>query len=914
MTPTVPSEDTSPSTKPGLLGRVFSAFETLAYYHPWWVLSVSLILAALSLWFTATHLQFNTLREDLISRDIKFNVLYQKYRESFKDFDGMIVVVEGERSEEMKQFADQLVERLQSRPEISSEIYYKVDTEYFKDKSLLFLEPDALEQLEGKLRSHQDFLEQVNASPGLNTLLRSLNREISAGVVDSLLTDMLGTEDDENEKDDTADLGLLISLLGQMTRHLEGDTVYHSPWGTFLSEENNPLREDGYLVSDDERLLFILLNPQETEGDFAGSKNAIEGIRAIARELAPDFPDVQVGMTGGEVISSDEMFTTHADVKNASKYALTGVALLFILFYRRVTEPLLAVFTLIVSIAWAMGYTTLSVGHLNIISVVFTTILIGLGIDFGIHILCRYREERRLGNGSCLSMRNTLQQTGRGNLAGAVTTAIAFGAMVFTDFIGIVELGIIAAGGIVLCLLGMVLLLPALISLEERWRKPVYTQPERVGKRDAMFEKMYSHYYLIIFVSLGILLGCGFVSKDLHFDYNLLNMQAKGTEAVHYEMKIIENAKRASWNAALIADDIQDAKRKHRVLKGMPSVGKVESLLTAIPDNQEARIRNVKALAPFIDTFQVEPEDEPFSLRAIQATMKKIRFKLRKKEKEGEQDDVYEASRRAKQLDEALKNTDPETATTRLKNFSRALFVDYRQKIADLKRSVHPSPVKVEELPQDLKDRFVSADGKYLLLVYPNINIWEREEMEKFLYEMRRIDPDVTGNAVHMFESSQLMIDGYVNAGLYALAAIFLYLMLTLRNLKTTMLVLIPTFAGAVLTLGLMRLTGIQFNMANLVILPLILGIGVVDGVHIMHRCRESSDCGTNVISKSTGQAVILTSLTTMIGFGSLMVADHQGVYSVGLVLTLGVGSCMITSITLLPALMKLCWARGWKI
>jgi uncharacterized protein len=545
---------------------------------------------------------------------------------------------------------------------------------------------------------------------------------------------------------------------------------------------------------------------------------------------------------------------------------------------------------------------------------VFTTILIGLGIDFGIHILCRYREERRLGNGSCLSMRNTLQQTGRGNLAGAVTTAIAFGAMVFTDFIGIVELGIIAAGGIVLCLLGMVLLLPALISLEERWRKPVYTQPERVGKRDAMFEKMYSHYYLIIFVSLGILLGCGFVSKDLHFDYNLLNMQAKGTEAVHYEMKIIENAKRASWNAALIADDIQDAKRKHRVLKGMPSVGKVESLLTAIPDNQEARIRNVKALAPFIDTFQVEPEDEPFSLRAIQATMKKIRFKLRKKEKEGEQDDVYEASRRAKQLDEALKNTDPETATTRLKNFSRALFVDYRQKIADLKRSVHPSPVKVEELPQDLKDRFVSADGKYLLLVYPNINIWEREEMEKFLYEMRRIDPDVTGNAVHMFESSQLMIDGYVNAGLYALAAIFLYLMLTLRNLKTTMLVLIPTFAGAVLTLGLMRLTGIQFNMANLVILPLILGIGVVDGVHIMHRCRESSDCGTNVISKSTGQAVILTSLTTMIGFGSLMVADHQGVYSVGLVLTLGVGSCMITSITLLPALMKLCWARGWKI
>ncbi len=914
MSSTVPPKKPTPSSKPGPLDRVFNAFETLAYYHPWWVLSVSLILAALSLWFTATHLQFNTLREDLISRDIKFDVVYQQYRERFKDFDGMIVVVEGEQPDAMKQFADQLVERLQSQSEISSEIYYKVDTGYFNDKSLLFLEPDALEQLEDKLRSHQDFLEQVNASPGLNTLLTSLNREISAGVVDTLLTDLLGTEDEEEEKGGAADLGLLISLLGQMTRHVEGDTGYRSPWGTFLAEQNHPLREEGYLVSDDESLLFILLNPQETEGDFAGSKNAIEGIRAIVRDLAPGFPKVKVGMTGGEVISSDEMFTTHSDVKNASKYALTGVALLFIIFYRRVTEPLLAVFTLLVSIAWAMGYTTLAVGHLNIISVVFTTILIGLGIDFGIHILCRYREERRMGNEAYLAMRNTLQQTGRGNLAGAVTTAIAFGAMVFTDFVGIVELGIIAAGGIVLCLLGMVLLLPALISIEERWRKPVYTLPERVEKRDALFEKMYSHYYLIIFVSLGLLIGCGYVSKDLYFDYNLLNMQAKGTEAVQYEMKIIENAKRASWNAALVADNIEDAKAKYRVLKDMPSVGKVESLLTAIPENQEARIRKVTTLAPLIDPFQVEPEDEPFSLRAIQATMKKVRFKLRKKEKEGTQDDVYEASRQARQLDEALQNTDPETAATRLKEFSRTLFADYRKKIADLKRSVHPTPVKVEELPQDLRDRFVSTDGKYLLLVYPRINIWEREEMEKFLYEMRRIDPNVTGSAVHMFESTRLMIDGYIQAGFYALAAIALYLILTLRNVMTTALVLLPTLAGAILTLGLMRLTDVQFNLANLVILPLIIGIGVVDGVHILHRYREEPECGKNVISKSTGQAVILTSLTTMIGFGSLMVADHQGVYSVGLVLALGVGSCMITSITLLPALMKLCSARGWKI
>ena len=246
MGSTVPSEKIPTPPKSNPLDRVFTAFETLAYYHPWWVLSVSLILAALSVWFTATHLQFNTLREDLISKDMKFHEVYQQYRERFKDFDGMIVVVEGEQPDAMKQFADELVQRLQGQAEISSEIYYKVDTGYFKNKSLLFLEPEELKQLADKLESHQGFLEQVNASPGLNTLLRSLNREISSGVVDTLLTDMLGTEDEEGEKDDTADLGLLISLLGQMTRHVAGDTVYRSPWGNFLAEQDSPLREAGY--------------------------------------------------------------------------------------------------------------------------------------------------------------------------------------------------------------------------------------------------------------------------------------------------------------------------------------------------------------------------------------------------------------------------------------------------------------------------------------------------------------------------------------------------------------------------------------------------------------------------------------------------------------------------------------------
>lgn len=904
-----------PRTGLGILDGMFNRIEILAYHHPVSVLAAAVLLACLSFWYTAEHLTFNTSRGDLISPDLKFHRLFKEYRKDFNDFDGMIVVVEGERPEAQRRFADALVERLQPRRELFSEIYYKVDTEYFKDKSLLYLEPSEIRELGEKLESHHDFLERINRSPGLNTLLESINREISAGMVGSLMTDFLGTGGEEEDADDTSDLKLLTALVWQMTAHLnDPGAAYKSPWSAFLHEEGNELEEAGYLVSDDGRLLFVLLNPAETAGDFAGSKNSIDLIRGIIDELRPRFPDVKVGLTGSEVISSDEMHTTMRDAQEASEIALVAVAILFILFFREVSKPILAVFSLVLGLAWSMGYTTLSVGHLNIMSVVFTTILIGLGIDFGIHILSRYREERRLGLDAYNAMSRTLQETGRGNLAGAITTAIAFGAMAFTDFIGIAELGIIAAGGILLCFVAMVLVLPACITLEERRLRPQYVTHRFVELREDLLERFYSHYYIIIFVSLAMLFYAGWRSQNVHFDYNLLNMQAQGIEAVRYEMKILKHAQRASWNVALISGSREEARAKHDELKTLSTVGKVESLFQAVPDNQEEKMKRIAEYAPEIDGYRVAADDEPFRLDALKATMKKIRFKLRRKEKSGPTDEVFEASQAVARFQKGLDEADPQTAAKRLSAFSQTLFADYRTKIADLKRSAHPSPVRVEDLPSDLKKRFISKDGRYLILVYPSINIWEREEMEKFLYEMRRIDPNVTGNAVHMYESSQLMIDGYVRGGMYALVAISLYLLISLRNINTTLLVLVPTLAGAVLTVGLMDLVGVSFNLANLVILPLILGIGVVDGVHIVHRYREKPEQGENVISKSTGMAVVLTSITTIVGFGSLMVAEHQGVYSLGQVLSLGVGSCLVTSVTLLPALMKLFHTHGWRI
>ncbi|MDE0847355.1 MAG: MMPL family transporter [Nitrospinaceae bacterium] len=900
----------------GILNRFFFVIERFAYRRSLLVISVSLVLAILSLWVTAQKLTFKTGRGDLVAKGLPYVEQYKNYREQFEDLEGMVVVVEGKNPADMAGFAEALAIKLQAQSHLFSQVVYKIDTHYFRSRFLLYLNQDELQSLTRKLVDHQGFLESVNGAPGLHTLLSSINAEISSGMVDSLLTDFLGG-DDEEETADAGGLSLLIRLLEEMTQHLMGETGYRSPWQALFTGSGDSLREKGYMVSENDDLLFILVVPNEDETSFTGYKDAVALARQYIAETQKDFPDITVGLTGEEVISSDEMVTTQADVETASKIALTGVALLFIIAYRGVVKPLLAVFCLLLALCWTIGFTTLTIGHLNILSIVFTTILIGLGIDFGIHILERYKEERLKGNEILEALQKTVQGTGRGNFSGAITTAMAFGAMVLTDFIGIVELGWIAGWGILFCMVAMLLVLPALITLEEKWRKPHYAQEKTATpKQKQWVDKLFDHYYLIIGLCTVLVLIASVSLKDLRFDYNLLNLQAKGTEAVQYEMKILESAGRSAWSAAMLADSLEEVQQKELQLKALPTVARFESISVVIPEHQEENLLTIrKDLAPLLKELEVEPEDVAFSLKALNKTLKRIQFKLQGREEGGDSlDPVRVAGNRLRNFLEKSQKIEQGLAESRLENFSTLLFTDYRDLMDELKANAEPRLVRLEEIPQKLRERYISKKGKYVIHIYPSVDIWDLDERRKYLNDLRSVDPNVTGTAVHMFESTRLMTEGYVKGGLYAMTAIIIYLFFLFRNARTVFFVLLPVLAGSIWTVGVMELIGLKLNMANLVILPLILGVGVVNGIHITHRYREEEDKHASVLGKSTGQAVVLSSFTTMIGFGSLMVADHSGVFSLGLVLTIGVFNCLIASITFLPALLKLSTAKNWRV
>ena len=654
---------------------LFIKIETFAYSHSRSVVFFSILLASVASWVTVHSLKFNTNRSDLIAQDLQYNKLYEAYRDEFDDFDGMIVVVEDEKPEVLAEFAETFVSRLNERSELFSRVFYKVDTSYFKNKALFYLDLLDLEDLTVTINSQKEFLESINVLPGLNQLLSSINHEIGSGVVDFLLTDFIGEDGTEVSADahfqemNSTNLSFLSSLLGQMTEHLNDSPIYHSPWQSFLIDDGESLRDQGYMVSDNDRMLFILLNPNETSGDFKGSKNAIDTIRKLIAEVVEEFPGVEVGLTGGEVIASDEMAVTLLDVSKASQISLAGVTFLFIVVFRSIVKPMMAVFSLILALCWTMGFTTITVGHLNILSVVFTTILIGLGIDFGIHILERYREERSRGKHFTEALSATIQGTGKGNFSGAITIAIAFGAMTLTDFRGIAELGWIAGFGIIFCFGSMIFLLPALITLEEKWLGKDLHFPEDGKKKSDMLDRFFKHYRMIIIICLTSVVFSLLAFFSFEFDYNILNLQVNGVEAVRYEKKIIEQEGRSSWYAAMVTDSLEETRRRHEFLESLPIVSKVESIISVLPKRQKEKLAIIQKISPMVDEWAVEPEDVRLSLGGLIKTVKRIIFKLRSRD--GEKSFANQINHSARNFLDKLQSLDPVDADLKLSSFSK---------------------------------------------------------------------------------------------------------------------------------------------------------------------------------------------------------------------------------------------------
>ncbi|HEY7651881.1 MAG TPA: MMPL family transporter [Methylomirabilota bacterium] len=889
-------------------GRLLRRLVRLSCRRPAVTVAIALLLAVISVVYTVQALSFKTSTRSLLPQNAGFVLRYAEYAKEFGELEDIVVVVEAGSFEGARAYAARLTEELQQAPVKFHRIAYRIDPKRFEGRQLLYLSTAELREIRDKIFDHQEFMESFAGDPSLARLLEGVNTQMAAAFVSNLFD--IGLQD----KDLPVDTRFLRVLLDQISSRLERPAPYRSPWGTLFSFGEDPAADAGYFLSDDKSLLFILVEtPPSQKGSFTGDQAAIEAIRAAVAKVKPAFPNVQAGVTGAPALSNDEMTAAFHDSSISDVLAFALTLLVMTLAFVRVGKPLLMLGVLAVTLAWSMGVVTLTVGHLTLFSVMFISIVVGIGIDYGIYYLFRYEEEIFLGRNLREALELTAARTGPGMLIGALTAAGTFFVLMLTDFRGIQELGFIAGIAILLAWVGMITLFPAVLMLVDRHhadrprqRRPRAHQFERI--RVPVLDRLVT-FPRTVLVSAGVLTALSlWAVPRVGFDYNVLNLQAKGTESVAWERRILAGTGRSGSNGLSSASSLEELRGKQEAFGRLPSVSDVDSVLHVIPDDQPEKIAIIKSFAPLVSPIRVG-RSSPVDVDRLKKALADIKRRF----------DVVAAEAGAKlpaeirvvrektvAVQRLLERSKRDSAEAALNYLQAQLYRDFVSKFYGLQRNLSPTSITIKDVPDELRRKFIGENGHFLIQIHPKVDIWEKAGAAQFVRELRTVDRDVTGPPVITYEATVLMERAYLTGTAYAFVLVGALSFLMIRRARESLLALVPMVLGLLWTIGCMQVFGIKFNLANIWGLPLIIGTAAEFGLNVIVSFLEGRSHGGPLIARSAVMGVTLNGLTTMVGFGSLMIASHQGIWSLGLLLTIGSVCGLVAALVVLPVALRL--------
>lgn len=869
----------------------------------WGIILVSLLLAALSVYYAFHHLSFRTKRSDLVSSDQHLVLLGEKLDQEFGSRDDLVVVVENGHPSRAKNFAEALAAELKRHPQDFLEIFYRIQPEAFKKWALLYLEPQQLQEIKEKFQKHRRLLAELAAQPTLTQFFQGVNGELTGNMLGELFTGFL-KEDQEKEK--IPDLTLLNATLRELKQGLEGRQPYASPLAALFPQGLENLGQEGYFLTANDKYLLFLVTPRKD--NFTQASHSVRLLREIVARVKAQYPGLEAGVTGPLALEADEMGSAMADIALATWLSLASQMLLLILFFRSLKRTLVEGLVLVVGLCWTFAVATLTVGHLNLLSIVFAPLMLGITIDYGIHWLCRLEEEQALqgrNNGNTLAC--TMRRAAPGIIYAALAAAASFVPLTLTGFKGLAELGLILTLGVLLMLVATLTLLPSLVLVTERYtavEPPVQDCPG--NPRPFLSLSRWRPGFIagvgLIFMALG-----GVSLLLVKFDLNPLHLQNQKTESVAWEMKLLKDSRYSTSYGAMTADSLEELKAKSAALKKLATVSHVESILSFLPDQAEAKKEMLTEMAPVFGPISfLSPPAQSSNPTALATVLGRIHFKLtRALESDPNLAQVREAAGLLGLIIPPLRQDSPQTAAG-LAAFEKEFFQDLQDKWEFFRDGVVAPLPRIEDLPQEVRDRFLSPQGTFLIRSFSAEDIWDPKPLGRFVHDLRRVDPNVVGDPVLLYVFTNAFRNACVWAAGIALLVITFMLWGMFRSLKLTLLALVPLFVGTGWTLNLMGLLDIPFNQANVLFLPLILGEGIEFGIIILVRWQMEESARVITLPASTAKGVLLAALTTTVGFGSLMVSGHQGTFSLGLLATVGSLSVLLASLSVLPAILRL--------
>ncbi len=867
--------------------------------------------------FFAGHLKLTMRWSDLLPSKDRRTIQFNKIIDEFVSATSLVVVVQGEEGR-IKDFADALAPRIlevkysqQDEKSLFRRVDYKTEIDFLKEHGLMLIKEEDLKNLK-----------DVFMDPNLTGLLANLNNSMEkeyVGQQESIST---------REKEDGAVVFLdgIESLVEGLKSAAQGEDLSESD---VHSIADKLLFGEPYFLSYDKKALVLNAVPNFTMMDTDFIVLGTDAVQEILHEMSVDYPDVRAGLTGMIAVGRDEMVYAKQSLGYTTVIAIIAILLLLMVSFRMWVAPVLAIANLLVGLIWAVGTAAVVVGQLNIMTQMMAVILLGLGIDFSIHLISGVTERRAAGDTIADAMEKTFINSGKGILTGAVTTACAFLTMSISQSRGLKEMGLVTGTGLLAILLATLLFLPSLLVIRERRLDRKRTKKKDTVtfvQRDISFRFMgrvavwlSTHYMFTILFALSVTLVLAWYGSKITFDHNYMNIEAKGLTSIELQDVVLEKFDLSMDYALILADNIDESRKFAEACKDLGSVAIAEDISLYLPsaEQQQQRRPNIKDIENKMQSTPIKDNILRDDLLSFYKEVERLEMNIMEV-----QDLAYLGGQ--DKVDNKCKTIvgDPERPDSRniIQELLRVLEGDQTQILKGLpgfqdrfapyfKKSVigmaSTEPLKLEDLPVSILDRYSNPKrDQFLVTVFPKGNIWQDAEF------LRRFDDDlesVSDKATGMPPVFQALIeiigrDGR-NAIVLTVVIIFILLWVDFRSPVYALIAMIPLACGVLWMVGLMKLTGQQLTVMNIMGLPMIVGIGIDDGVHILHRWKYEGNRKTNTVFSSTGKAILLTSLTTMLAFGSLIFSIWRGFGHLGAALFLGVGACFLATVLILPGI-----------
>lgn len=880
--------------------------------NPWRILGIALALSILAGWATA-QLPVHTSRQALLPQNTPVAKRFNDFLKNFGAASDLMVVLEGAPRSELESFANGLAAKLRMEPEVS-QATARLDMTFFLNHAYLLMPAESLDELAALADR------PIPASGMEQNLRKALNWSKDPPPLGGADTDLQTAE---------ASLNLAAFFLDEWQRWLSAETVPASlNWNRLLAGSGAGGMADGYFASRDGRMLFLFVHPKNSSGDFKNLGPFVDKVKQVSEDLAGQAKAAghtppTVGLTGLPAIEYEEYVNIRKDIVFVVLTSAALIVALILLVVRSVRWAVLIFIPMGLGVLWSLGLVLVTVGHLTMITAAFIAILFGLGADYGIFTSSRIADERRAGKPLVEAIGAGIGSSFIAVLTAGVASLLIFGALTTVDFPGFAELGVVAAKGVLMILISTWMVQPALYALLPPKLRDIPSLstppvPARVWRHTGAFPKPVA--VVLVVLALGFAVMGGVKGLAIPFDYDVLAMLPKNSQAAYYQRRMVAESDYQSEVIIFTAKDMAEARRITSEAGKLKTIAQVQSLTNLFPADADERLRKAVNIGESFARTDYARRVAGLDREGLSATS----FELLQAVLENSAAIIDEAQEQAfsaghSKLVESLEKlreqvsaisaqlaADRERSRARSESFLRALLsgANTGLKVIDVWRQAEP--LAPEQLPMALRDRFFGADGSIAVYAFPAKTVYDPDNLDALIKDVYSVSPEATGFPATHQALAKSVVESFTHGTQLALALCLLWVMAATRSARGFALAILPLLIGGGWMLGLMALGDIRYNYANIVALPLVIALAVDYGVWFSYRWSELTGHTPLQVSLVAGKVIGLAAGTELAGLGAITLANYRGVSSLGVSITIGLLCCLIATLVVAPAIGQL--------